>query len=576
MTQKSKIVSACIVLVILANGCSYARTLTGVSPTETSVPQITVTNTPFQPIPPTQQVMTPTLAMTPTSTPTFQSFFIDEIVPEGLKKAVVLPQGVTIAAHPGEATFRLELDRQGGPVAARWIYALVTPFPTYLDDVSLGNLKTAWQGGKTGLFDNHPILVSTSTWGAFSSLWGEPPSGAVRVLPANELLAAAWDEKIGWAIVPFEELEPRWKVLRVDGLSPLDSTFDLAAYPLVVSFGLTGNQAAIDLVMEEAKQETIAILPATNRDPDKMTTVVMTGVTALVRATADRMEKKGNTYPARDIVGWLKDADITHISNEVSFNPDCKPPNPSDPSLFFCSDPKYIELLDYVHANVIELTGNHMNDFGRAALSFSLELYRQHNMSYYASGENLEEARRPIRLEHNGNKIAFMGCNPVGPPVVWATETEAGAANCDFDYMVQQIGQLHSEGYLPIVTFQYYESYDPHPSPKQQEDFRRMSNAGAVIVDGSQAHRPQAMEFNNNGFIHYGLGNLFFDQMETPWTGTRDEFIDRHIFYDGRYISTELKTAMLEDYARPRPTTAAERNRILGESFDASGWGWGR
>jgi poly-gamma-glutamate synthesis protein (capsule biosynthesis protein) len=166
-----------------------------------------------------------------------------------------------------------------------------------------------------------------------------------------------------------------------------------------------------------------------------------------------------------------------------------------------------------------------------------------------------------------------MGCNPAGPPHVWATATEAGAAPCDYDWMQSEIRQLRSDGYLPIVTFQYYESYDPLPSPQQKEDFRKMIEAGAVIVSGSQAHRPQAMEFMNGGFIHYGLGNLFFDQMDTPYTGTRNEYIDRHIFYDGRYIGTVLMTAMLEDYAKPRPTTAAERLMILGESFKVSGWG---
>ena len=78
--------------------------------------------------------------------------------------------------------------------------------------------------------------------------------------------------------------------------------------------------------------------------------------------------------------------------------------------------------------------------------------------------------------------------------------------------------------------------------------------------------------------VDYGLGNLFFDQMRytlpngniTDWTAR--EFIDRHIFYDGRYISTQLLTARLEEYARPRPMTAGERADMLGVIFSASGW----
>ncbi len=101
-----------------------------------------------------------------------------------------------------------------------------------------------------------------------------------------------------------------------------------------------------------------------------------------------------------------------------------------------------------------------------------------------------------------------------------------------------------------------------------------MSDAGASIVSGSQAHFAQVMEFNGSSFIHYGLGNLFFDQMgDIPLIpGIRREFLDRHVIYDGRYISTELLTAMLEDYARPRPMTEAERADFLNEYFAASGW----
>jgi poly-gamma-glutamate synthesis protein (capsule biosynthesis protein) len=55
-------------------------------------------------------------------------------------------------------------------------------------------------------------------------------------------------------------------------------------------------------------------------------------------------------------------------------------------------------------------------------------------------------------------------------------------------------------------------------------------------------------------------------------TATRQEFIDRHVFYDGRYISTEVLTAFLEDFAQPRPMTDEERGYFLSEIFTASEW----
>ncbi|HLE52530.1 MAG TPA: CapA family protein, partial [Anaerolineales bacterium] len=154
-----------------------------------------------------------------------------------------------------------------------------------------------------------------------------------------------------------------------------------------------------------------------------------------------------------------------------------------------------------------------------------------------------------------------------------ASETQPGAVACDFDWMTQEIARLQEEGYLVIATFQHFEYYNFRAQPDQVEDFRSMAKAGAVIVSGSQAHQPQGMEFLKGAFIHFGLGNLFFDQYHYCTDNACDDaFIDRHVFYDGRYIGTDLITIVFEDYARPRPMTDEERARLLETVFAASGW----
>ena len=95
-------------------------------------------------------------------------------------------------------------------------------------------------------------------------------------------------------------------------------------------------------------------------------------------------------------------------------------------------------------------------------------------------------------------------------------------------------------------------------------------DAGADIVTGVQSHVPQAVEFGEGGLILYGLGNLFFDQM---WSlPTRQGLIARHTVYDGRHLSTQLLTTILEDFAQPRWTTDSERELLLRPVFTASGW----
>jgi poly-gamma-glutamate synthesis protein (capsule biosynthesis protein) len=52
----------------------------------------------------------------------------------------------------------------------------------------------------------------------------------------------------------------------------------------------------------------------------------------------------------------------------------------------------------------------------------------------------------------------------------------------------------------------------------------------------------------------------------------RQGLIDHHVFYDGRYISTELLPIQFVDYARSRPMTFEEASELLQTLFLASGW----
>jgi poly-gamma-glutamate synthesis protein (capsule biosynthesis protein) len=410
--------------------------------------------------------------------------------------------------------------------------------------------------------------MTSSTASALEQLWGAP-GAAVETMDSEMILDRAWTERPSWAILPFEALQPRWKVLAIDGQSPIRKDFDAAAYPLALPFSLTGADAS-RLHLD---------LPSTNRDPSRLTTVLMSGTSGLVRELAYQMEVKGISYPARDIGGWLREADVFHISHEASFDPTCPPPNPLK-SRFSCSSPEYIGLFDEVGLDVVELTGNHIMDNGSASMLYSLDLYREHGISYYGGGANLEDARQPLRMEHNGNRFAFLGCNFAEPPQPLAGPNLPGANPCDWKDFSGQIADLRQQGFIPIITLQYKEGYSPVVMPWQSIDFRRAAEAGAAIVSGSQSHVPMQMEFYDEAFIHYGLGNLFFGQManQPPGPGLplqpaqRYEFLDRHVLYDGRLISTELLTAMLEDYARPRPMTADERSAILEAYFAYSGW----
>lgn len=519
----------------------------------TSSPVISIDDTPsptaFQPI-------------QATATPDRVTVWISPAIPTALREPLeLLNQGgkdyVVLVEDQSQARVRVE---PGADLSmAEWVYAFVAPFPTIQDQGSLDGLSQVWTGGSGGTVR---LYASASTAAAMVGILGSPVEGGLNVVPKNDLLEIAWTARPAFALIPFEDIEPRWKVLELDGNSPIHNDFDLLSYPLVVQFGLSGDPSDVAFLRD------VLDWPSTNMDPDRMTVLVMTGTTALTRSTAWKMNIHGATYPGEKIGHWLREADLAHVSHEVPFTESCPPPDPFQTGLIFCSDPRHLALLEEIGVDLVELTGNHVMDFGQEAFLYSLKQYRQRGWLTFGGGGDLEDALQAALVEHNGNRLAFLGCNAAGPSGAWATLTSPGAAPCNTDRLLPEVERLRAEGYQLIFTFQWAEGSIILPA--QMAAFRDMIDAGAVIVSGSQAHLPLGMEFYGDGFIHYGLGNLFFDQMQS--LELRQELIDRHVFYNGRYINTELLTAILEDYSQPRPMTPEERADFLSDIFTDSGW----
>lgn len=545
--------------VLLLSGCQAGQPAATPAPSPAAVASATDSSEVSRPEP------GPTLPPpTDTPPPTLAVWLAPEL-PTELVSQLDFDTQVRLVEQPDLAQARLAVAA-GAPAAqpvAAWTYALVAPFPTIPDGVSAGELQAAWQGAlAAGPFAGLPLWLAPETLAALSAAWGPPVEGAVQTAAAEELVDSAWAGQPAWGIVPYQALEPRWKVLAVDGQSPLHADFDPGVDLLTIAIGLEGAPAA----------EVLGESPLLrNYDPDKLTTVMLTGVTALVRATAETMRRYGNTWPAEDIGPWLRAADILHINNEVPFDPDCPQPDPSQSELVFCSRPEYLELLTDIGTDVVDLSGDHFADAGPEAMLYTLDLYQQAGIPHYGGGYTEEDARQPFLVEHNGNKIALLGCNAKGGGYATARGENPGAWECDYDYLAQEIDRLKAEGYLPIVTVQHFEYYSYDPQPLLIESFHRLAEDGAAIISGSQAHQPHGMEFYADAFIHYGLGNLFFDQYHFGLP-TGHAFLDRHVIYDGRHISTELLGIRFIDFARSRPVTEEERQELLQRAFEASLW----
>lgn len=460
--------------------------------------------------------------------------------------------------EPGSLPTDLTIKIDGEEPLADWIYVVAAPFATLEDAIATEDLEELWSSTDTA---ERTLILSAETAGMLREKWGKPGANVV-IVDEGELVETLWEVRPALTIMPFHRLTPDLKVLRLDSESPFNAEFSPEAYALTSTLGIDGEEEAI-----AAFSDAWAGIES-NYDPNKLTTIAMTGVTALVRATATQMEIDGILAPAVDVGPVLRNADFAHISNEVSFDAACPEPNPIG-GTSFCSQDEYFALLEEIGTDVIELTGNHLNDWGADNVGRTIDMYEAAGMDYFGGGRNSEDAQRAAIIEHNGNQIALVGCNFFGPVYAWATETTAGSRACGPDFF-EQIAQLNEEGHVVIATQQYTEYYQYPPTLDQERDFRAIAEAGAAAVSGSQGHHAQGFDFHNNAFIHYGLGNLFFDQMDM--LGTRQAFVDTYSIYDGRLINVDLWIGLIENFSTPRQASPAERQQALQAVFDASGW----
>lgn len=443
---------------------------------------------------------------------------------------------------------------------SRYVFALAAPFTTTTDNISFDQLADFWSNG----FESSPdfpikeIIIDSKSESILESIFKTVPGESIKIVSAGEVLTQIYAED-SWTILPFEKLEPRYKVIRINEQSPLENDFNLNNWPLTALIGGTDAMSAEDW----------AQIPAANRDPNKLTTVMLTGVTAMVRGTGQYMDVWGPEYPGKNIRDILRSADILHVNNEVPFAPVCQQSQDELNNLVFCSKKAYIDLLTDIGTDVVELDGDHFQDYGDEAVLYTLDLYKQNNIPYYGGGSNIREAQKPLIMEHNGNRFAFIGCNGKDIGYAAASESRPGAVHCDIPLIVSQIKSLKSEGIIPIVTFQHIEYYHIAPNDEMRSDFEAVADAGAVIVSGSQSHIPMAFEITQKAFIHYGLGNLFFDQaFFLPETS--EATLDIHVFYDGKHIGSDIQTIKFTNLALNRLMTEEERIPVLDRIFAES------
>lgn len=359
------------------------------------------------------------------------------------------------------------------------------------------------------------------------------------------------------AIIPSTQLTRNIKLLNYAGAYYLDS-FKKGAIFRWTEFDGDGAVDLADLKLNKLASKKSVLK------------VNQTGVTALTRGMMKKLNSVPDaTYFSEKIGKYLANADITHVSNEVSFKDGC-----TYSSAVFCAPPEMLGALKDSGVDLVELTGNHNNDVGNQYNTETIELYRSLGWSTVGGGLNNLDAAKPFNVDKKRSKVTFLGYNYPDSPNGGAisTESSAGANSFDFARIENEIKQAKQNADFVIVDVQFWECYSypdgyvefPEcykPIGEQTATFRKLIDLGADMVVGTQAHQPQTYELYEGKPIYYGLGNLYFDQIQ--WPGTQKGIVLSHYFNNGKLLQTKLAPSFYDESLQTRLMTDSESIDLL-------------
>lgn len=203
-----------------------------------------------------------------------------------------------------------------------------------------------------------------------------------------------------------------------------------------------------------------------------------------------------------------------------------------DPNLFkFTMSPKVLSAIKKAGIDVVNISNNHMYDFGKEGIEQTRENILKAGLRYF--GDPFEEKYKTLTLEKNGIVFHLLAFNEFFDN---SKET------------ISLIEEFSEKGGEVIIFTHWGEEYIP--AVQRVKNFARsFVNSGANAVIGSHPHVLQEFEEYGAAPIFYSLGNFIFDQywMESVKRGGAAEIVIKN---NGE-IESRLLQVYLDDELRP-------------------------
>jgi len=213
-----------------------------------------------------------------------------------------------------------------------------------------------------------------------------------------------------------------------------------------------------------------------------------------------------------ELIQIMKDADLMCLNNEFTYSTNGSPMEGK--AYTFRAKPERVAVLQEMGVDVVQLSNNHVYDYGKQALLDTFTTLEEADIDYFGAGKNLDEAMAPIYYEFDGKTVALVGASRAEKfrMTPQATETEPGILRCyDTELFSQAIKEADANADFVIAVVHWGTEYSYDLEEVQLSTGKEYLDAGADAIIGGHSHCLQGMEYYEDKPIIYSLGNYWFN-----------------------------------------------------------------
>ncbi len=271
---------------------------------------------------------------------------------------------------------------------------------------------------------------------------------------------------------------------------------------------------------------------------------------------------------SQELIMLMNTADIMCLNNEFTYS---NAGAPLDGKAYtFRANPQRVSVLQQLGVDIVKLANNHTYDYGEISLLDTLTTLENAGISYIGAGRNLAEAMKPVYVELDGKKVAFVAASRAEKYKMTpqATETSPGILRCyDTTLFKQVIAEADRNADFVIAYVHWGTEQSTVLEEAQLTSGKEYLDAGADVIIGAHSHCLQGMEYYNGKPIIYSLGNYWFNHR------TKDTMLlELHFWGNDNKQNMQIKVipAMTHDCKTTIVSEASEKERIFSMLEDIS------